>query len=276
MSVSYLFAPVTDRRKVEKALASESDAVILDLEDGVLEENKGAARDTIRQLTNSLSPQPHRQVWVRLNGADTPHFDQDVRAVDWTHVTGAVLPKAEGDAAVRLLEQLVPRILLTIESVAGLSRIPMMVSSPKVERVAIGTWDLALDLGLLRVDDPDDSELIWQLRGQVVVQSRLLGLKPPIDGVYARFDDDAGLRAVCQRALRMGFAGKLVIHPRQIAVVHEVFRPDPQALEFAREVIQAYEEAVRKGLGVARVRGRAVDRPMVERARTLLTQYLSR
>ncbi len=272
MAVSYLFVPVTDHHKVEKALASESDAVILDLEDGIPEESKGAARETIRQLTNSLSPQAHGEVWVRLNGADTSHFNPDVRAIDWTHVTGAVLPKAEENAAVRLLEEVAPRILLTIESVVGLSRIPVMASSPKVERVAIGTWDLMLDLGLLRVDDPDDSELIWQLRGQLVVQSRLLGLKPPIDGIYARFDDDTGLRAVCQRALRMGFAGKLVIHPRQIAVVREVFRPDPETLEFAREVIQAYEEAVRKGLGVARVRGQAVDRPMVERARTLLAQ----
>src|SRR5207247_3203534 len=127
-------------------------------------------------------------------------------------------------AAVAALERAGARqILLLIESAAGLEAFSMLARvSQRVARAAIGTWDLALDLGLVGVDDPDDSELIWQIRGDLVVRSRALGLQPPLDGIYAAVDDDDGLAAVCMRSFRLGYGGKLLIHPRQIPIARSV------------------------------------------------------
>ncbi len=275
MAFTYLFAPANNERKLEKALGSGSDAVIIDLEDSVPDTEKEAARQQAARLLRQHGPLPGPQLWVRVNGASTSEFSLDVEAIPWDRAYGAVLPKAEDPGAVRLLSgHGVRRVLLLIESVAGMGRLPDLVAAaPVVLRAALGTWDMALDLGLVAVDDPDESELMWQLRGQLVVESRRLGLAPPVDGIYARFNDDEGLQSVCRRALRMGFAGKLLIHPRQIPVARAVFGPDPEAVEFAREVVSAYEQAVREGRGAVQVRGRAVDRPMVERAKALLARW---
>ncbi len=275
MVLTYLFVPAHEPKKVDKAMVAGSQAVILDLEDSVPSQEKGTAREGVRRLLNMESVPAGVEVWVRVNGGGSPYFEDDVRAVDWARVAGAVLPKAEEAASVQVLERAgARRLILLIESVLGLSKLSTLAaSSTGVERVAPGTWDLALDLGLLAEDDPDGSELIWQIRGQIVLESRRLGLKPPIDGIYARFDDEGGLRTVCKRALRMGYGGKLLIHPRQIPVAKAVFSPDAEALQFAREVVRAHEEAVRHGRGAVQVRGRVIDRPMVERARALLERW---
>lgn len=275
MAVTYLFAPANNERKLQKALGSGSDAVIVDLEDSVPDTEKEAARQQAARLLREHGPLPGPQLWVRVNGASSSQFSLDVEALPWDRAYGAVLPKAEDPDAVRLLSgRGVRRLLLLIESVAGLGRLPDLVAAaPAGLRLALGTWDLSVDLGLFAVDDPDESELIWQLRGHLVLESRRLGLAPPVDGIYARFDDDEGLQSVCRRALRMGFAGKLLIHPRQIPVARAVFGPDPEAVDFAREVVSAYEQAAREGRGAVQVRGRAVDRPMVERAKALLARW---
>ncbi|HEY8485884.1 MAG TPA: CoA ester lyase [Limnochordales bacterium] len=273
MAVTYLFVPAVDGRKVQKALTCGADAVILDLEDSVPDSEKERARQAAAAVAQQGLPDGV-QVWVRVNGPAGPHFAEDLRHVPWAGFHGAVLPKAEDPAAVAALYRAgARRILPIVESVQGLSALPALARAAGVERVAVGTWDLALDLGLVSVEDPDASELIWQLRGQVVVESRRLGLAPPVDGIYAHFQDDEGLRAACERALRMGFAGKLLIHPRQVPIARQVFTPAEDALAFAREVVQAYEQAAREGRGAVQVRGRAVDLPMVERARALLSRW---
>jgi citrate lyase subunit beta/citryl-CoA lyase len=160
-----------------------------------------------------------------------------------------------------------------IETVAGFGALSDLAKVRGVVRFAIGTFDLALDLGLWAVADPDDSELVWQLRGTLVVESRRLGLASPVDGVYERLDDEAGLRAVCERALRIGYSGKLIIHPRQIAVVRSVFEASNEELQFAREVVEAYEQAKLAGRGAIQVRGHMIDGPMVARARGLLARW---
>ncbi len=206
IAVTYLSVPAHEQKKVDKAMASGSQAVILDLEDSVPYQEKEAAREGVRRLLKIEFVPIGLELWVRVNGAGSPHFEEDVRAVDWARVAGAVLPKAEEAASVRFLEEAgARRVILLIVSVLGLSALPTLVASTtRVERVAPGTWDLVLDLGdlgLLAEDDPDGSELIWQIRGQIALESRRLRLKPPIDGIYARFNDEGGLRTVCERAL---------------------------------------------------------------------------
>lgn len=275
MTVTYLFVPAHEGRKVEKALSSQSDAVILDLEDGVPDAEKGAARAAVARILDGRQAWTRPETWIRVNDSAGPQFAEDLTAIDWDRATGAVVPEAEDpDAVERLASAGARRLVLLIESVRGFDMLVSLVgATPRVsKRLAIGTWDLACDLGLFAVDDPDDSELMWQLRGRLVVESRRLGLNAPIDGIYARLDDAEGLRRVCQRAARMGFTAKLLIHPAQIAPARAVFAQDEDALQFAREVIAAYEQALGEGRGVVRVRARAVDRPMVAKARAVLAR----
>jgi citrate lyase beta subunit len=275
-ALTYLFVPASEERKVTKALASDADAVILDLEDGVTESEKPSARRLLRDGLADWCGSTRAAVWVRVNGSD-PHLTEDIASVDWARVAGAVLPMAEASAPLqRLRDAGAARLLPLIETAAGFDALQDLASIDGVDRFAIGTYDLALDLGLLAVSDPDDVELIWQLRGNLVLKSRQLELPPPIDGVYGRIDDDVGLRAVCERARRFGFSGKFLIHPRQIAIARETFAPSVDELQFARAIVAAYDAAAGVGRGAIRIRGRMIDRPMVVRARALLSSWAER
>jgi citrate lyase subunit beta / citryl-CoA lyase len=271
--VTYLFVPGTEDRKIEKAMQSAADAVILDLEDSIADDMKEGAREHLAAYLRSNEPSSTRpQVWVRVNSTDSI-FSADVKAIPWNKVHGVVLPKAERrERITALVDAGANRVLPIIESAAGFSALGKLVEGGNVERFAIGTWDLALDLGIVAVR-PDDSELIWQLRGEIVLASRQLDLPPPVDGVYAQFDDDAGLQNLSERAHRIGFTAKLLIHPRQIAVVNSILRPDERVLDYARAVIHIYEDAVRTGRGAIQLNGEMVDRPVVERARAILRRY---
>ena len=266
---TYLFVPAHEERKVAKALASDSDAVILDLEDSVPDSEKTAARLVVRDRLPALGAGGNTEIWVRVNGSGT-ELSQDVAAVNWSSVTGALLARAEHAESLHLLTQAgVKRLIPLIETAAGLGALDQLATVPGVERFALGTFDLVLDLGLLTVSNPDDAELVWQVRGTLAIESRRLGLSPPIDGVYGAIDDDEGLRAVCERALRFGFSGKLVVHPRQIRIVQSVFALNREELQFAREVVAAYDAALIEGRGAIRVRGRLIESTMVARARAL-------
>jgi citrate lyase beta subunit len=272
-ALTYLFVPSSEERKVAKALASDADAVILDLEDGVAETEKPAARRLLRDALANWCAATRATVWVRVNGRD-PHLTEDIAAVDWARVAGAVVPMAEVNVPLqRLKDAGAARLLPLIETAAGFAALPDLAAIDGVDRFAIGIYDLALDLGLLAVADPDHVELIWQLRGELVLKSRQLKLPPPIDGVYGRLDDQAGLRAVCERARRYGFSGKLLIHPAQITIAREAFAPTGDELQFARAVVTAYEAAASDGRGAIRVRGQMIDQPMVARARALLSRW---
>ena len=272
MVLTYLFVPAHEERKVARAIASGSDAVILDLEASVPDSRKEAGRVAIGACLRTLGEPDRPDVWVRVNEAG-PHLAADVAAVDWAAVAGAMVPKAEDPETLKMLEKAgAKRLLPLIESAAGFGALDRLASIATVERFAIGTWDLMLDLGLFAVSTPDDSDLIWQLRGELVTASRRLGLGAPVDGVYATLNDAMGFRAVCDRAHRLGYAGKLLIHPDQIAAARSVFGPADQDLQYAREVVEAYEQATMAGRGAIQVRGQMIDRPMFERARALLTR----
>jgi citrate lyase subunit beta/citryl-CoA lyase len=273
MLTTFLFVPAHDARKVTKALASAADAVILDLEDAVPEQMKQGARESAAQTVSSVSG-PGPKIWVRVNGSQSSHHHADVRAIDWRAAAGLVVPKAEDPASLRALSSRgLSGLLLTIESVAGLSCADDLVAaSPVTPRLTLGTWDLAHDLGLI-VDDPDQSELIWHIRSQVVITSRKLRLLPPVDGVYGRIDDAQGFEAMADRAFRLGYGGKLLIHPAQIPIASRVFGASEAQLDDARELIAAYDEAQRAGTGAIRHRGQMVDRVHVEKARALLARW---
>jgi citrate lyase subunit beta/citryl-CoA lyase len=272
-AASFLFVPAHEPRKVQKAMAAGSDAVILDLEDAVPDSRKAAARAAVAALR---PPANGPELWVRVN-SDTRHFGADLDTVHWGAVAGALLPKAERPDVVRQLEAAgARRIILIMESAAGMAALCELASaSSRVERCALGTLDLSLDLGLLAVDDVDESELIWHVRAGLVLDSRAAGLQTPIDGVRVRLDDEAGLRRTCERVHQLGYSGKLLIHPKQIAVANSVFKPNQDDLDLAREIVEAYAVAEREGRGAIQVRGNMVDRPVVERARSRLERWVN-
>lgn len=266
----FLFVPAHDARKVEKAVASAADAVILDLEASVPPDLKDTARAGAAGCLRREPGRPGPGRWVRVHG-DLVTARRDISALDLSLADGVVVSHALDVEVLRALETAgVKRLVPMVESAAAFAVLPELARVPGVERFAIGTWDLALDLRLHAVDDPDDSELIWTLRGNLVVASRQLALAPPIDGVFNHLEDDEGLRRACRRARRLGFGGKLMIHPRQIDVVREGFAPSDAEVAWARDVVDAYERAVAGGRGAVRVRGRMIDLPIYDRARALI------
>jgi citrate lyase beta subunit len=273
VSVTYLFVPAHEPRKIARALESASDAVILDLEDAVPDAQKTEARQAVARCLERTASATGPEVWVRINATD-PEFERDLEAIDWTRAAGVVVPKAEDPLRLFRVEQTgVRRVLPLIESAVGLAAVDALIAgATRVDRLAIGTWDLALDLGLFAVDDPDDSELIWQLRGELVVHSRRLRLRPPIDGICARLDDESAFTDVCRRAVAIGYGGKLLIHPSQITIAKNTFTQARSTLDAARRLLETYAAAVAQGHGATRFEGRLIDRPMVERARALLAQ----
>jgi citrate lyase subunit beta/citryl-CoA lyase len=244
------------------------------LEDAVPSDMKDAARAAAARALEAPRPLGAPQLWVRVNAADTIHFDPDLTGIDWRRADGIVLAKAEEHAAVAVVRRTgVPRQLLLVETVSGLNRLSDLVAAAGLDvRLALGTWDLARDLELTGIDNPDESELIWHVRCEMALASRRLKLEPPVDGVFGRLGALSDFEDVCGRVRRLGFGGKLLVHPEQIPIAARVFGDDPSRRREAQEIIAAYEEAVREGRGAARHKGMLVDRVHVERARKLLAK----
>lgn len=271
-AATFMFVPAHDARKVAKAQGSAADAIILDLEDAVPDQAKAEAREAAARTVRE-HPADAPQLWVRVNAAGTPYYEDDLRAIDWSRA-GLLVPKAEDADAIRAFATLpLSRLILTLETAAGCARVAAVVAAAPIQpRLALGTWDLALDVGL-PVDDPDESELVWHVRAQTVIASAALGLTAPIDGVYGRIDDDAGFERMSARAHQLGFGGKLLVHPRQIPLAAKIFGRDEAQLGAARALIAAYEAAARTGTGAIRHDGQMVDRVHVEKARRLVARW---
>jgi len=255
---SYLFVPADRPERYAKALASSADAVIVDLEDAVAPSAKERARASLADWLASDDAAP---VIVRINAADTPWFDADLALVRSPRVAAVMLPKAErADDLARIAH---PCLLPLIESAAGIDALREIARAPQVQRLVFGSIDLQADLGIA-----GDGDELLLFRSQLVLQSRLAGLAPPVDGVCTAIDDAAALDAEARRARRLGFGAKLCIHPRQVDAVNRGFVPSADDLAWARRVLDA---AASRGDAVA-VDGKMVDKPVLLRAQALLQQ----
>lgn len=259
---AYLFVPADRPERYAKARAAGADAVIVDLEDAVAPPAKGPARDALANALDESAP-----VIVRVNGAGTPWFDDDLELCRHPGVAAVMLPKADGiDAVCEAFEACFKDLLPIIESARGIEEVRTIARVPGVVRLAFGSIDLAVDLGIDCDPEGGEQELL-PLRSQLVLASRLGGLAPPADGVSTAIDDAERLRADAERARRLGFGAKLCIHPKQVAVVQAAFTPSAERVEWARRVCAAFAAA--GGAAVA-VDGQMIDLPVVERARSLL------
>lgn len=259
---TYLFVPADRPERYAKARAAGADAVIVDLEDAVATGAKGRARDALADALDEATP-----LIVRVNAAGTPWFDDDLALCRHPGVAAVMLPKADGiDAVCHAFETAFKDVLPIIESARGIEEARAIARVPGVGRLAFGSIDLAVDLGIDCAPDSGEAEL-QPYRAQVVLASRLGGLAAPADGVSLAIDDAPRLRADAERSRRLGFGAKLCIHPKQIAVVQGVYAPDPERVAWARRVCAAF--AASGGAAVA-VDGEMIDLPVVERARAVL------
>lgn len=257
---SYLFAPGNRPERFAKALAAGADAVILDLEDAVPVDEKASARDRIADALD-----PARPVWVRVNSRETPWFEDDLRACAHPGVAGVMLPKAErADDAARVASVAGGRpVLALVETALGMWNVLEIARADAVVRLAFGSIDYQVDLNI-----DGEGEPLLHARSQLVLASRVAGIAPPVDGVSVAIDDAAAIEADATRGRRIGFGGKLCIHPKQVAVVNACFSPRPEEIEWARRVVAAYEAA--GGAAVA-VDGKMVDKPVLLKAQRILS-----
>lgn len=257
---SFLFVPGHQPARFDKACATDADAIIIDLEDAVAPADKDSARQAIAGWLPGSRP-----VMLRINSVDTPWFEEDLALCQSSGISGVILPKAEDPADLEKIATLLgPDIPLfpLIETAIGIWNAHALAQATSVCRLMFGSIDFQFDLGIQGEGD----ELLY-FRSQLVLMSRLAGLQPPVDGVTTALDDPTQLSADVSYARRLGFGGKLCIHPKQVDLVNRGFLPSDDEVAWAKRIVAAMQAA--NGAAVA-VDGKMVDKPVLLRAETLL------
>ena len=258
---SVLFVPGSRPERFHKALAAGASAVIIDLEDAVSPSDKDSARESLRRWLDVARP-----VMLRINAADSAWYADDLSLCGLAGVSAVMLPKAErADTLAAVQRAGAKRLVPLVETAAGFAALGAIAAAPGVICLAFGSIDLQVDLGLR---DALEDELLFY-RSQIVLASRLAGIGAPLDGVSTAIDDAARLAADVQRARRLGFAGKLCIHPRQVAAVNLGFTPTADEQAWAQRVIAASAAA---GGAAVTVDAKMVDKPVLLRAEAILRE----
>jgi citrate lyase subunit beta/citryl-CoA lyase len=287
---SFLFIPGDSPRKLDKGLASGADVLLLDLEDSVAPENKGAARETTLAFLRASQPAAQRpRLYVRVNGFQTGLIDADLDAVMAGWPDGILLPKAEGGASVTDLDQrLAARearfglglgstaiLALTTETAKAMFLAGSYAGASR--RLAGLTWgaeDLSAELGAEANRGADGAFLDpYRLARTLCLVGAAAAQVPAFDTVYVDFRNEAGLRRECEEARRDGFAGKLAIHPAQVPIINEVFTPTAEAISHAQAIVDAFAAA--GNAGAVGIGGVMYDRPHLAKAQQLLSRAKS-
>jgi len=278
---SMLFTPGHRLEMIEKAARSGTDAVIVDLEDAVSVDNKALARENLASLPESAVP-----YYVRTNAADTGLLWDDLAAAGSAAVVGVILPKAEDpavlsqmDGALTMLEKASSKpegsitLIPLIESALGVRlTYEMALASRRVECVMFGggeQGDLVADLG---VEWTAEGTGLMQARSQVLLSSRAAGVPYPMEAVFMDFRDLDALRVESELARRLGYVGKVAIHPAQIPVINDVFTPAPDVVDYQRKILEAFEAAEAEGSASIAVDGKMVDYAVARVARTIIAR----
>ena len=267
---SWLFVPADSERKIAKALDSEADAIIFDLEDSVVPAQKGAARDVLRNLAKrSGGP----EWWVRVNPIGSEFHKDDLHLIGVADIRGIVLPKAESGADVTRLAHRtgnIPIHAIVTETAASLFAL-LSYRDPNSPLAAMswGAEDLSAALGASsKYDASGELSFTYKLARSLCLAGAVAAGVQPVDGVFADFQNEEGLRAEAEAARREGFTGKLAIHPAQVPVINAAFSPSDDDLRHAEEIVAAFE--AHPNAGTLSVGGRMVDRPHLMQARRVL------
>jgi len=267
---SWLFVPADSERKITRALDSEADAIIFDLEDSVVPAMKPAARDVLKNL---LKRSGGPQWWVRINPLGSEFIKDDLALMGVADITGIVLPKAEsGTDIIELSHRTgnIPIHAIVTETAASLFGL-LSYRNPNSPLAAMswGAEDLSAALGASsKYDSSGDLSFTYRLARSLCLAGAVAAGVQPVDGVFADFKDEKGLRSEAEAARREGFTGKLAIHPGQVPIINEAFTPSTDDVRHAEEIVAAFE--AQPDAGVLSVGGQMVDRPHLVQARRVL------
>lgn len=256
-----LFVPGSRPERFAKAASTPADLVVLDLEDGVAADGKAGAREAVTAWLRGGG-----RAVVRLNAAGTAHHEADLAALAGVPgLLGVVVPMADDPAVlVAVGERLGAGVAVVaqVETALGVMRALDLAGAPGVRRIAFGHLDFAAD-----IDAAADHDALLVARSTLVLASRAAGLPGPVDSVTTDLDDPGAARADAERARRLGFAGKLCIHPRQVDGVNAAFTPSEEEVAWARRVADAASSG-----GAVRVDGHMVDAPVLLKAQAILAR----
>jgi citrate lyase subunit beta/citryl-CoA lyase len=268
---SLLYVPASAEAMLRKAPSRGADAIIVDLEDGVLPDAKEGARARAEALWLELDLGTS-EVLLRVNAPWTPWHEGDLAAAERIRPAGLVLPKCEelvGIAAVAARLEETP-LFLMVETARGVLAAPELARAPHAAGLLFGAADFRASIHASR--EPDEGEVLLA-RSALVLAARAAGIEV-FDAPFFEYRDEAGLERSARRARALGFDGKTCVHPGQVAVVNRVFSPTAEEVERARKVKEALEAAAREGRGVAAVDGELIEalhgreaRRILERAR---------
>lgn len=271
---SLLFVPGDRPDRMEKALGSGADALILDLEDAVAPAAKPEARRHVAEFLNTHS---NAKLWVRINPLDGDEADRDLAAILSSHPDGIVLPKAEGGTSVaELTRRLTERgnataqiLAIATETPAAMFQLGSYGGSKRLAGLTWGAEDLPAAIGAATSREPDGRYTPpYELARSLCLFGAAAAGVAPIETVYPAFRDIDGLAAYAARARRDGFTGMMAIHPDQVAAINAAFTPSEAEIAHARAVVAAFE--AQPGAGALSLDGRMIDRPhLLQAQRTL-------
>ncbi len=278
---SLMFVPGSSEKMLTKAIGLDNlDVAMFDLEDGVAPQLKDQSRNLVANALAAPPGGPRR--FVRINAVGSDWLEPDLEAVTRPGLEGLVLPKIESIAEMRLVDQILGerestagiasgsvRLLVAIESARGLLNAPAIAAcSPRVMGLMFGAEDFSLDIGASTSREGEARELLYA-RSAIVVAAASAHVQS-VDGVWPDYRDPEGLRRDAVQARRLGFTGKSTFHPSQIDIINKLFSPTEAELDYARRVVEAFDEARAAGQGSIALGGQLIDLPIVERARRVL------
>ncbi len=277
---SFLFAPGNHPRRTEKSFTIGADAVILDLEDACPAAEKVATREVVVAALQGARP---CRGYVRVNPISTPFGHRDIEAVVRAGVDGLVAPKIETADELRTVDWLMAQIereqglapgsvdlLPIIETGRGLRNVDAIAhAGTRARRLSFGAGDFTLDMDVAWTEHEAE---FHPYRAAMVLASRAAGLEAPVDTVWVDLRNTKGFEASVAAVRRMGFGGKLCIHPDQVPVVNAGFSPTPAQLAHARRVIEAFEAAEAAGSAAIQLDGQFIDYPFLYQAQRVLAR----
>jgi citrate lyase subunit beta / citryl-CoA lyase len=278
---SMLFVPVTVEKYVERAAERGADALILDLEDSVPLAEKPRGREVLQEAAATVS-RNGADVVVRINRAWRLAIP-DIEAAVSPAVQALMLTKVESAEHVQMLAEVVDEIesergmtlgatkfVALVETASGFLRLPETARAhPRLVALSIGAEDFALSVGML----PEADGLFFP-KQQMIIAARAAGILPlGFIGTVADFRDLDAFRATIRRSRRLGFAGASCIHPSQVAILNEEYRPSPDEVAQAERAVAAYDAATAAGVGAIELDGKMIDVPVIERAKHVLVRH---
>lgn len=268
---SLLFAPGHKPDMLTKALNSDADGVIFDLEDAVPIDDRDDARETVADTLSTCSETEQQDIQPFVRVAD-PKTDIQYIEETGTHPNGYLLPKITATTPVADVDDLLKNYESTatlvpmIENGAGVINAPEIASQPRVEALAFGAEDYTAAVGATRTNS--DHEI--QYARQRVIAAADAAEVGTIDTVYTDFSDDEGLTEATERSIELGFDAKPAIHPNQVAIINQAYTPADDQIDWAERVLDADEVGEERDVGAVNVDGEMIDGPLVDRARSII------